>query len=185
MTTEYGRGRGTYGDFGRYTFQAALYNWELDDQKLSNYALTWIFEKYGYDVEKHGKFDNKIGPRRAIKGYPNERIGKKYQWIALCEMLARVSDNYSMKNSDNIEVYQGSWAPYCRDIDPSILIRKSIGRSSSKLSNYWWNKFKCFDWNLQGVEWIASYEFLNDLSSLIEVKDNDGNLWLKLQGYPE
>ena len=39
MTTEYGRGTGGYGDFGRYTFESCFRCWEcLDAQSLSNYA---------------------------------------------------------------------------------------------------------------------------------------------------
>ena len=52
-----------------------------------------IFEKYGYDVEKHGAFDKEIGSGRGRDSIPNERIGKKYQWSAFYEILARVSDN--------------------------------------------------------------------------------------------
>ena len=45
------------------------------------------------DVEKHGKYDRDTSSynRRAST---IERIGKKYQWIALYEMVARVSDNF-------------------------------------------------------------------------------------------
>jgi hypothetical protein len=60
MTTEYGRGMCQYGDFGRYTFESALHDWKykFDANNLSNYACQLIFEKYGYDVEKHGEFDS-------------------------------------------------------------------------------------------------------------------------------
>ena len=53
MTTEYGRGTGSYGNFGRYTFQSALNDWgNFDPNDLSNYACQLIFTKYGYDVER-------------------------------------------------------------------------------------------------------------------------------------
>lgn len=54
MATEHGRTM--YGDFGRYTFQSALSSWNISSNDLSNLAIKWIFEKYGYDVEKHGKY---------------------------------------------------------------------------------------------------------------------------------
>lgn len=56
MTTEYGRGMCMYGDFGRYVFQSRLRNWEdINIDKLSNYAVEIIFEKFGYAAEKHGE----------------------------------------------------------------------------------------------------------------------------------
>ena len=118
MATEHGRIM--YGDFGRYTFQSALRPWKIEPIKLSNLAISWIFEKYGYDVEKHGKYDRTTTSRdrRAPK---TERIGKKYQWIALYEMIARVSDNFKdpmtgVLKINEEEQYQGPWSPYIRDI---------------------------------------------------------------------
>lgn len=32
-------GIGMYGDFGRYVFQSALRNFEVDDYKIFNYAI--------------------------------------------------------------------------------------------------------------------------------------------------
>ncbi|MFJ7971232.1 ATP-binding protein [Psychrobacillus sp. NPDC096389] len=94
MTTEYGRGIGGYGDFGRYTFGSALRDWrnQFNDQDLSNIAIMRILE-YGYDEKKHGYYDRNL---RNYDRHENkvERIGKKYQWLALYEMLARLSDNH-------------------------------------------------------------------------------------------
>ena len=88
MVTEYGRGRGSYGDFGRYTFQSALYAWKykLDPNDLSNYACKLIFEKYGYDAQKHGKFDNHAssGDRHTNK---KERIGKNINGLPCMKCL--------------------------------------------------------------------------------------------------
>ena len=115
MTTEYGRGTGGYGDFGRYTFESALRSWDVNTNDLSNLAIEWIFEKYGYNVEKHGEYDRNTNShdRRAST---IERIGKKYQWIALYEMVARVSDNFKKYeewgfNKEKEEPYQGPWSP--------------------------------------------------------------------------
>ena len=98
MTTEYGRGI-IYGDFGRYTFESAFHHWKykFDANDLSNYACQLIFEKYGYDVEKHGEFDHHASEGDRHK-HTRERIGKKYQWLALYEVLARVADNALMED---------------------------------------------------------------------------------------
>ena len=61
-------------------------------------------------------FDNEIS--RKNNGWDTkkiERIGKKYQWIALNEILARLSDNYNYSgydDTDSITGYRGSWQLY-------------------------------------------------------------------------
>lgn len=96
MTTLVGRDNAGYGDFGRYVFESALENWvNVNPNLLSNWAIQRVFE-LGYDVEKHGEFDINQGHGRSSAH--NERIGKKYQWIAFYEILARVSDNFKLKN---------------------------------------------------------------------------------------
>lgn len=94
MTTEYGRGTGAYGDFGRYVFGSALYDWrnQFNDQDLSNIATMRIIE-YGYNEELHGHYDSNLRYYNRHKTFI-ERIGKKYQWIALYELLAKLTDNY-------------------------------------------------------------------------------------------
>ncbi|MCE0554147.1 hypothetical protein LQK80_18900 [Bacillus thuringiensis] len=76
MTTEYGRGIGAYGDFGRYVFGREVYNWkdQFDDQDLSNIAIMRIIE-YGYDEKVHGNYDKNL---RYYNRHENlvERIGK-------------------------------------------------------------------------------------------------------------
>ncbi|EEL55333.1 hypothetical protein bcere0023_30580 [Bacillus cereus Rock4-2] len=94
MTTEYGRGVGAYGDFGRYVFGSALYEWknQFNDQDLSNIATMRIVE-YGYDEKVHGYYDRSLINHSRHKNSV-ERIGKKLQWIALYELLAKLADNY-------------------------------------------------------------------------------------------
>lgn len=116
---------GWYGDFGRYTFQRYFSQWKgLDFNDLKNIAVKKIFDM-GYDVEKHGRFDRKIGSGRS-SSKQIERIGKKYQWIALYELAARVCDNYMMRMEDGEytgrkEMYcRGAYEPYIRNLDPTV-----------------------------------------------------------------
>lgn len=105
MKVEYSRSGqpGGYGDFGRYTFQSYFYTWkQLHPIDLKNIAIKRIFE-LGYDVEKHGKYDRNCTDRVGLRFQlgRKERIGKKYQWIALYELAAQVCDNYQMTVYDN------------------------------------------------------------------------------------
>jgi len=124
MITEYGRGTGYYGDFGRYIFGYCVSNWkEIDENLLSNLAVKWIFEKYGWTAERFDDFDKQIGSGRARDNKLQERIGKKYQWIALYEILARLADNVSYYPNifhGKPRLYQGSFENSIRNIDPTL-----------------------------------------------------------------
>jgi hypothetical protein len=97
MITEYGRGTGGYGDFGRYVFEGLVRYWEYqfkDSQILANIVIKNVFDM-GYDVELHGHYDI------SIRGYNRhdhnpERIGKKYQWIATYELIGKLCDNFDL-----------------------------------------------------------------------------------------
>ncbi|KQX00869.1 AVAST type 2 anti-phage system protein Avs2 [Flavobacterium sp. Root420] len=188
MTTEYGRGTGGYGDFGRYTFQSALRTWDVNPNDLSNIAVEWIFNKYGYDVEKHGEYDNNleyIGRKAATI----ERIGKKYQWLALYELAARVSDNFRKferwANDEKEELYQGPWNPYVRDIDPTILIKATTTYQEDEKKEYWWTYKDTFNWDCSFEDWVKKTDNLPVIENLISLNDTDGNEWLVLEGHPE
>lgn len=129
MQVEYSRddSPGGYGDFGRYVFQSYFSNWKgMNYNDLKNIAIKKIFTM-GYDVEKHGHFDVNIN-RNRISKIKHERIGKKYQWIALYELAAQIADNYKMQiNVDEYgtkkNVYcNGSFEPNIRNIDPTVIL---------------------------------------------------------------
>lgn len=124
MITEYGRGMGYYGDFGRYIFGYCVGHWkDIDENLLSNLAVKWIFEKYGWTGKLFDEFDKKIGSGRARDNKYQERIGKKYQWIALYEILARLADNVSYYPNifhGKPRLYKGSFENSIRNIDPTL-----------------------------------------------------------------
>ncbi len=183
MVTEYGRGVGGYGDFGRYTFQSALSHFVLpikyNVDGLSNLAVEWIFERYGYKSELHGYYDRltDIGPYTRAKRRI-ERIGKKYQWIALHEMTARVADNFLYRNGwgDDAIVgrYQGPWQNYLRDIDPAY-----ITPNKEKGERGWWTESDYSNWDMPDEVWTNRLDDLNPILT-IKKQDENGNYWIKL-----
>lgn len=185
MTTEYGRGVASYGDFGRYVFESGLRTWKIDTNKFSNYVVQLIFEKYGYDVEKHGAFDKEIGSGRGRDSIPNERIGKKYQWSAFYEILARVSDNckkydeWSFRKQE--ELYEGPWNPYVRDIDPTLLIKQTVGKRFNQ-TNYKWLTENYNHWNFTSKTWLQKSNDLPKINKIINTMDEHGDEWLVLDG---
>ena len=119
------KGMGMYGDFGRYVFQSALRNFEIDDKKMFNYAIYHILNDLGYNEKYFGEYDQHCGGYERHRTIKTERIGKKYQWITMHNMLARISDNCKMvdrwnyPSRDSIR-FEGAWEPYVRDFDPTL-----------------------------------------------------------------
>lgn len=118
-------GIGMYGDFGRYVFQSALRDFEVDDYKIFNYAMYYIINELGYSGELFDDYDTSTLRLTYDRHYvlKTERIGKKYQWISMYNILARVSDYCVMKSVGSMEEdvsYEGPWNPYVRDFDPTL-----------------------------------------------------------------
>lgn len=140
----------------------------------------------GWDPERHGDFDKEIGTGRGRREPFQERIGKKYQWISYYEYMAMLSDNfirfegYGEERKEN--TYQGSWDPYVRDIDPTILL-KNTGTKELSHEEMWWANEEVFDWNCTNEEWGSSPSTVNNPYGLIQVNDNNGTEWLILESY--
>jgi len=186
MTTEYGRGVSRYGDFGRYTFQTAFSNWDIDYDGLSNYAVKRVFE-LGYDPKVFSEFDSQQDSGRS-SGH-KERIGKKYQWIIFHELLARVSDQYPLYDEfgrwDKITTsYEGPWHPNVRDIDPSIIIKQIQGKYHKSDDINWWFNQAYANWDESHKEWVKNCKDLPATSSIIESTDENGISWLWLEIHP-
>lgn len=116
-----------YGNFGRYVFESCLNSFkDVDIENSYHYAMQFIRDELGYKDEFFSDYDKR---GFHLSYYPGqgvniERIGKKYQWIALANTVARVSDNHPIeKNSyERYKQFNGLWEVYhLRDFDPTIL----------------------------------------------------------------
>src|SRR5262249_20305211 len=131
----------------------------------SGFARRWMIQrilKLGWTVERFGRFDRSVNRctddgRRADKP---ERIGKKYQWIAYYEMLARIADNFQLKKEcwgPSAENYHGPWTiGYRRDIDPSWLLSQTMAEEWKPHSSTWWFLVTHDEWDgdLSGTDWL-------------------------------
>lgn len=185
MVTEYGRGISRYGDFGRYTFESALRYWEggksgVNANKLSNLAVKWILDDYGYNPKIHGLLDNGESRKRGV-----ERLGKKYQWIALFKILALVADNKIFYEDGRIRKhkgkYEGPWQPMVRDIDPTYLRPYGYEKATS-LS--WAQPKKYKKWLNDEKAWVKKTIDLPEVKKMIDLKDLNGDEWLVLEMAP-
>ena len=188
MATEYSRGMFGYGDFGRYIFEGKFYNFMVKPEVMSNMAIDIIFEKYGYSEKKHGNYDLSL-PFNGRRIKSSERIGKKYQWIAMHELLAKVIDNCKKQSKydpeENIP-YQGPWEPFVRDIDPSVLMKRTGYLNEDENHNhYWWEKDIRFNFNCSVDEWLSNKNELSVFDKIIKLKDDKNSNWLTIQAYPQ
>jgi len=155
----------------------------------------WIFNRVvelGWDPKLHGKFDSDVNrniPDR--REHKSERIGKKYQWIALHELLALVSDNFEFTSerwNDETFIYEGAWQNGIRDIDPTCTLKepsddKKIG--GLPFFNDHKPKYKAWKKNKSLKSWLSDKKNLPDPISVIKYTDDTGYDWVALQGFCE
>lgn len=188
------KGAGLYGDFGRYTFQSAVdYFNDVDVANVYYYALRFIFENLGYNSKYFGEYDSRRAgfDRHHVKKV--ERIGKKYQWITMYNILARLSDVYRVRgwdwNDKTGYVYQGPWEPYVRDFDPTLNTRIKPTKNMPKieLPEYGDGSFLDFGASGSDVEnWVISDDkMFQDFPDRLIHKDESGVEWISLYLYQE
>ncbi len=158
-------------------------------------AQRWIVKRVfelGWTTELFGVFDRYYIGYYGRDAHKAERIGKKYQWLALHEFLARLADNYQYRNyyfKDNpsFNRYQGSWQLHIRDIDPSCVLRATGRGDSWKLHNpSWWFPAYRNNWDTpeDDVEWMKKANDLPNPKDLLRVTNpRDNTQWLSLNGY--
>ena len=117
-----------YGDFGRDTLLEASCKFEnVDVETIRDYAVEYILTELGYKNEYFGEYDCQIIDFDRCYVKKIERIGKKYQWIATYNILARLSDKYKLKRSSKEELeYNGPWELCVRDFDPTLNMRYKL-----------------------------------------------------------
>ena len=122
-----------------------------------------------------------------------ERIGKKYQWIALHEFLARLSDNMHWIDRGYSDLedseYYGPWQIYNRDIDPTNWLRKNGEyRTYYNEQTTWWQTYRFPIENLEDLDAKKAYLWdekdVPDFSSLLITNDPVKSLdWYVLRGF--
>lgn len=174
-----------HDDFARYTVESALRGYE--DINPSQ-AQRWIFKhilNMGYTTERFAGFDGymlaEYGPGRSKPAWA-ERIGKKYQWIALYRLMARVADNCERDTHKWVPSVPELQALGQRKIDPTILIKED--QRSDAVT--WWTPV---DYDFRSVETLSDDDWLDekdfpDSAEMLQIKGPaDGGDWIVLQAY--
>jgi hypothetical protein len=98
----------------------------FDTDQDEEWAARWVFARVaamGWTPELFGAFDRHHGRGRGRRErHKAERIGKKYQWIALHELVERLANHYHPGGHflGGSTIYTGAWQALLRDLDPTL-----------------------------------------------------------------
>lgn len=151
------------------------------------WAQRWVCKKayeFGWTSKMFGDFERRHSNTYGRKGSKIERIGKKYQWIAFYELLARMADNlfWANKYEDETE-YEGPWQLWKRDIDPTIWLRATNDSNWDEFGKVWWSPCTpIFSFN-DSDDWVFDEDTLPDFKNLLIVTDSEGEKWHNLRGF--
>ena len=206
------------GDFGRYVIESKLEAFSPFPLSSPRPPLSrpqprsrmtypgelgqrWVFERVvslGWTPERFAAFDRNLR-RWAYSAHKPERFGKKYQWIALHELLARVTDNFHMRDSFNNPpvTYAGPWQVSDRDIDPTLPPPPRLRNEDDELTLRptfssddagWWTppgpRYHPDDTPV-GEGWAVESDDIPKFAPLVIRKDENGARWVVLRAHYE
>ncbi len=165
-------------------------NWAADHAAHfdQGWAQRWICRRahdLGWNPDLHHNFDRGCSSDR--NNHTKERIGKKYQWIALRELMARISDHCGAAEGERAQLYSDT-VRRLRDMDPSHLMTKSHdwGWAEFSESSFWMPKVPLLSPRSveEAWEWLESERDFLDGDELLDLKpDVTGQKWLPLQDF--
>ena len=166
-------------------------------------ARRWIFERVldlGWTPKRFDDFERIHLRDWGRRAYKVERFGKKYQWIALHELIARLADNFHMDgNRDDFKdqqvTYEEPWQLFDRDIDPTLPPprRKRNEDGDFELSETfapddgtWWTppgpSYRSDDPPVR-EGWAVGTDDIPEFEPLVRQKDRSGTRWVIIHAY--
>jgi len=158
---------------GEKTFTKAFEDYDV------NIARRWIMDrviKLGWRPELHEEYNRGRGSFDRLQNSNVERIGKKYQRVALCEFLAMIGSNYHyIQDSwlDNTsKIFKGAYQTYARDLDPTVdpLLLEKFTNKNDDEKDIWW-KPSYSAWRTEN--WQFSSEDIPRPKTIIESKHSN------------
>lgn len=172
------------------------------DEYPSERARRWVFMRtlsLGWTPKRFGRADRWLGHGDSGRGsHKSERWGKKYQWMAYHELLARVADNYQASRS------HWEYVPYEdlyqilgeREIDPTLppIAYRSLVEEDAPATPAWgrapvsfpaWPpiKLEFRSYREQIVRFLADTASEPRFEALADVRDESGRRWVLLDGF--
>lgn len=156
-----------------------------------SWARRWIFQntlRLGWEHSMHGRFDVDLYRYDHMRGSSDiariERIGKKYQWISLHQLMALASSKYYLKNKWYTNtlpiVYSNSLDFNNRNFDPTIPVdwvidrsghlRQTNSKESTNQTVPWWKPDHSI---LDEDKWLMDVNDIPSLEQLINLTNNN------------
>jgi len=179
-----------FSDFFKYSM-SCLQPWEhaVSKEDMGKWILQRIARDFGYEGSSCEDYDGymlgKYGGGRA-KPVWAERIGEKYQWIAMYQLASRLHDNF--------EKQRESWKPTPlrtplilveeRQMDPTLLPQLVGGEL--RTNTLWIQAMVDFQISEQlgEEEWVSLEKDVPTLEALLEDFEHNGQQWRLLVAYP-
>lgn len=147
----------------------------------------------GYRADWFSQFDDDV-PMDGRSAHKPERIGKKYQWIAYHEIIARIGDNFRfLRNACKHEEKgwrEGGWMRDYRDIDPSLLLQSDRTDEEegevAAVDPQWWlgQPYDAWATRENDLTWLHNADDLPKVPDLVRVTDpQNGSRWLNLNSF--
>ena len=176
-------------DFFKYSMNC-LRPWEesFSKEDMGKWIVQRVARDFRYDgsgCEEYDKFMvGRFGPGRGKPEWA-ERIGKKYQWMAMYQLASRLNDHLERK--------EGPWEPSPlrtplilleeRELDPTL--PHTIFEGESRTTPWWLGgsvEFGSSD-SLSHEQWIKEEEDLPSLERMVALAENNGQIWRALVLY--
>ena len=176
-------------DFFKYSM-SCLRPWEESFSKddMGKWIVQRVARDFGYEGSGCGEYDQyMLGKFGGGRGKPEwaERIGKKYQWMAMYQLASRLNDHLERK--------EDPWEPSPlrtplilleeRKLDPTL--PHTVFEGESRTTPWWIGgsvEFGSSD-SLSHEQWIAEEEDLPSLESMVALAENSGQIWRPLVLY--
>ena len=179
-----------HDDFNHYSI-GCLRGWNHAMLKpaIGRWIAKRVMDDFGYRASKCSGYDTTVthetGGGRGKPAWA-ERIGKKYQWIAMYQLASRLYDSID-REKDSFERTTGRLAFILNDerkLDPTF---RCPERSDRPPSECWWiggNVDLTPTKQLDYLAWVSLKDDLPSMESLLAPKTRDGQRWLPLICYP-
>ena len=185
-----------YNDFGKYTLQPKVNNFSninlsasipsdfdkfkcrFDGKLISDWVAHRVYS-FGWTKKLFpNDFSKSVDDQRPVI----ERIGKKYQWIAMYDLLGILSDHVFMyEDWGRFKKYKSALDIYfCRDIDPTTMTQQDLKKDAEleqvalKI-----NLPEDFDHSTP-TNWIKKTEEPTNIKNIVVFTDGGGKRWYQL-----
>lgn len=169
----------------KYSLRPFSEQYGFDTAQFARWIARRVFD-LGWTTDRFEAHDAALGSRPATLDGA-ERVGKKYQWIAYHELLARLSDNFEFTDPDGTgqaSVYEStSQLLSKRDIDPSLPYSVAAAEAArhGPCGGSWAAAMHGgLDVIRDDGEWLKDASDLPHFGKMLTVTDGGGAGWLAL-----